>query len=169
MASFLEQIQQVKRNINFLSSINANCNQYWDWEVTVAFYASVHLVNAILAHKLNVHYRSHEQVQNAINPFNAINLAGFNEDAYLAYTKLQGLSRRARYLINEGNNNRSENSHSTYSIHFFRSLKHLNTLLCFFEQSFPDFKFEPINIDCLDLKAKDLQFFKYKLTSQVAI
>jgi hypothetical protein len=166
LASFSEHIQQVKRNIDFLSSININCNQYWDWEVTVSFYASVHLVNAILAKKMNLHYRSHEQIQNAISPFNSISL-GFSEEAYLAYTKLQGLSRRARYLINEDKTNKSEGSHSTYSIHFYKSVKYLNTLLCFLVELYPDVNFEPITIDCIELQRNDLTFFKYKRVSQV--
>lgn len=108
MATFDEHIQQAKRNLSFLHKVNTGIGQCWDWQVTISFYTAVHLVNAHIASRSNHHYRSHELVNNAINPYSLTSLSKLPEEEYLAYIKLQNLSRRARYLCHDDPKNRSE-------------------------------------------------------------
>ena len=88
MANFSEHISQAKRNLTFLKSINALENNNWDWQVTAAFYSAVHLINAHLATKADLHYRSHKKVDDAINPYSPLSLTKLNEKEFLAYKKL---------------------------------------------------------------------------------
>ncbi len=64
MASFQDHISQAKCNLRFLGSVNNQIKNTWDWQVTVAFYVAVHMINARIADKANLHYRSHEAVKN---------------------------------------------------------------------------------------------------------
>ena len=103
MASFDSHILQAKNNLDFLLAINLINNINWDWQVTIAYYVGVHIVNAHIIGTSNMHYRAHHEVKNVL-----YNDSSIPEDIYLAYAKLEGLSRRARYLISEDSNNHSQ-------------------------------------------------------------
>jgi hypothetical protein len=98
--TFEEHLAQAKRNLDYLQKSNELIPDRWDWQVTVCFYVGVHLVNAHVFQKTGQHYRSHEQVNMALNPA-TLSLAKLSESDYLAYKKLQGLARRARYLCHD--------------------------------------------------------------------
>lgn len=157
MAEFSEHINQAKSNLSFLKSI-LDQKDYWDWKVTVSFYVAVHLINAHLANKANLHYRSHDRVDKAINPFYPTSVTKLTEDNYLAYTKLQGLSRRSRYLINEKKSNKSENNHFTHEIHFIRAIKNLDKVLKFINDEY-EIAFDSLDIDSEHYKSKSLEYF----------
>ncbi len=159
MASFEEHISQSKKNLNFLSKINSDCNDYWDWQVTTCFYVAVHLVNAHIAKKSNLHYRTHSEVKNALNPYVQLSLTKLNEAEYLAYSKLMNLSRRARYLCHEKSDNHDVGCHLTYDVHFRKSLKNLDILLNFFSEEY-SLTFEKLEIICQELKKSELVFFE---------
>lgn len=157
MPSFSEHISQSKRNLKFLELINSTDNSYWDWQVTVSFYCSLHLINAHIAQKVNLHYRKHEEVNNIINPYTN-SPCPLPEDIYLSYMKLQGLSRRARYLIHEDKSNKSETNHFTYDKHLCKAIKHLDNLMKYFQKSY-DVSFEKSKINCIQFKDNDITFF----------
>lgn len=154
MASFSEHIQQTKSNLSFLEETNAKNQQFWDWQVTVCFYVAVHTVNAHLAQCANLHYRTHEDVKNAINPFNQLAMCKVPNDVYLCYAKLEGLSRRSRYLCHDDKTNTSTVSHFTYDRHFAKAIKNLDKLLDYFNTLY-SLGLTKIKIACLDLSAKD--------------
>jgi len=158
LASFEEHTRQVRHNLKFLESINKLDSANWDWQVTTCFYIAVHLINAHIARKSDQHYRSHELVNNAINPFNRISITKLSEELYISYIKLQNLSRRARYLCHDNPENRSTSGHVTYEKHFSKSLYHLDALLTFIESEY-QVKFETISIDSLDLKGRSFSHF----------
>lgn len=160
MASFQNHIDQAKRNLAFLSSINTTHNIYWDWQVTTCYYVNVHLVNAHLANTANLHYRTHEDVKNAINPFNALAIGKIPEDVYLAYAKLEGLSRRSRYLCHE--EKKEDGNFITYDKHFAKALKSLDLILTYFSQLY-DIDFGILTVECIELTTKTpLKLFKVK-------
>jgi len=115
MANYNAHITQAKKNLYFLNSITDTNN--FEWQVTVCFYVAVHLINAHLAKQVNQHYRSHGQVDLAINSRNPMSPARLTDDLYLAYNKLFNLSRRARYLIHDDKENTDTKEFLTYSIH----------------------------------------------------
>lgn len=158
MANFDDHIEQAKHNLEVLKVLNKNLESAWDWQVTISFYTAVHLINAHLAVKLNIHYRSHNEVENAINPFNTLSPAKLPDDVFLAYQKLHGLSRRSRYLIHEDPKERKEDKFATHDRHFSKSIKKLDIILAFINSTYGS-KFEPVGISCVDLTGTRLMFF----------
>ena len=158
MASFQNHIDQAKHNLSFLEISNHSSDVHWDWQVTVSFYVAVHLVNAHIAKKSNLNYRSHEQVDQAINPYNQLSLTRLTESDYLAYSKLQGLARRARYLCHEERTNRTTDAQFTYDKHFSRAIKHLEIILSFVSEEY-NITFPVVKLRCVELKNKTFKHF----------
>ncbi len=144
MASFDEHIVQFQKNVHFLEFISAADYSCCDWQVTVAFYSALHLVNAHLVNKMQQNYISHTDVDKAINPNNAMSVARLNEDVYTSYKSLYNLSRRSRYLVSEKASVRKEESadHTiaavkvTHEKHVEKARKHLNSIITFFEKQY---------------------------------
>lgn len=157
MASFHEHITQAKQNLEFLESINSRVEDFWDWKVTASFYIGVHLINAHIVYKINAHYRSHEQVSEAINPHN-LSPTKLSEDLYVAYIKLQNLSRRARYLCHDNPKNKDYKGFFTFEKHFSKAIKNLHKLMEFMESEY-DVSFNQYSIKCIDLKSFESKFF----------
>jgi uncharacterized protein (UPF0332 family) len=99
MPEFDDHVLQAKRNLSFLQKINDQIEDCFDWQVTVCYYAALHLINAHTA-KFGLQYRKHVDVIDAINPMHRLSPTKLPEDEYVAYIALQSLSRRARYLVN---------------------------------------------------------------------
>jgi hypothetical protein len=158
LATFEEHISQAKKNLSFLSKINQDCNEYWDWQVTTCFYVAVHIANAHISKKSNMHYRTHVDVKNALNPEIQLSLSKFSEENYLAYVKLLNLSRRARYLCHENPTNKDlTNGFFTYDVHMNKALKNLNKLLVYMEREY-GVKFDKSHIRCISL-TEETEFF----------
>lgn len=136
-------------------------DEFWDWQVTSAFYVGVHLINAHIEKKTGNHYRSHESVKNAINPYSKLSLAKLSEEQYNAYNKLQWLSRRSRYLCKEKEGDFSTGANFTYDKHFDRALGYLNELIIFMNTEHK-IGIEAFNIHCLEAKKKEYQHFVHK-------
>jgi len=160
MASFDQHIAHALSNIEFLKIINLNVDNFWDWKVTTSFYVAVHLMNAHLSKKLGFTYRTHKEVDNSLNCENNLSIAKVDEETYVAYSILSKLSRRSRYLVHE-KDARSTALCLTYDRHFLKSLVHLNTLMLFIEKEY-GVKFQKIELNCIELKSKNLKFFSYK-------
>jgi hypothetical protein len=159
LASFDEHIKQAKSNLNFLISVNDKIENNWDWQVTISFYAAVHLINAHISKKSDQHYRSHELVNNAINPYNQASINKLSEEDYTSYMKLQNLSRRARYLCHDKPEVRDDNAFFTYDKHFSKALNHLDKLLTFISSEY-GIKFKSLPVKCLELKNKTFTYFE---------
>jgi len=157
MAKFSEHISQAKSNLSFLQCILGN-KDFWDWKVTVSFYVAVHLINSHIAQKSDLHYRSHDRVDTAINPFNSVSITKLPEKEYLAYTKLLGLSRRARYLIHEKPEDKEAEIHFTYEKHYIRALKNLDIIMDYINLQY-GIIFETIKIKSDYYKSKDMIHF----------
>lgn len=158
MPSSLDHNNQACRNLSFLQSINKECNSSYDWQVTVSFYVAVHLVNAHLA-KYDMHYRSHEDVSNHINPFQKLSPSKLPENIYLAYKKLQGLSRRSRYLVHDDPENKSAVCHFTYDKHFVKAIKKVEIILEYFISA-DKLHIPEISLKCLGLKENEFKRIK---------
>lgn len=131
MPSFSEHIGQAKHNLKFIEELNRNVTNFWDWQVTACFYVAVHVINAHLAKELDIHYRKHTEVFNAINPFNPTARAAIRKEEYLAFKTLNNLSRRSRYLISDDMRDRSANVHFTQKKHFDKAIRNLDILISF--------------------------------------
>ena len=161
MATFDEHINQAKRNLVFLESINHNVKDSIDWQVTVCFYTALHLINAHLA-KFELQYRKHGDVKNALNPERTLSISKFPEDEYVAYATLQMLSRRSRYLVNEKDSQIGATSaFLTHDIHLAKSVRHLDCLVTFFQNKYK-VSLPSISIKCPDLKGECLKSFSKK-------
>ena len=162
MAQFAEHIQQAKDNLDFLEFINTRDNKHCDWQVTVCFYTALHLINAHLS-LFHMQYRKHVDVKDAINPRKLDSIqqgSALPEAVYLAYMKLQSLSRRSRYLVNEKDGNlQHDQAYLTYDIHLSRALRHLNTIINFFSKKYTT-EFIAIKMKCEGINKGELSFVK---------
>lgn len=149
MASYEAHIDQAKKNLAFLISNNSRDSPHWDWQVTICYYVAVHLANAHLAKAANMHYRTHEAVKNALCP-HPLSLTQLPEAVYLAFAKLEGLSRRSRYLCHDSPCNREEIAFFTYDKHFAKAIKNLDKLLCHFKALYGIY-FVNLEVKCADL------------------
>ena len=114
---------------------NSKNQSFWDWQVTIAYYVAVHVINAHIAKVADLHYRTHEHVKVSINPYNQLAICRIPEDIYLSYTKIEALSRRARYLCNtERRIANNETAQFTYDKHFAKAIRHLDNLLEYFSK-----------------------------------
>ena len=159
MPDFDAHIRQAKRNLQFLSNINLNITDCYDWQVTTCFYVSVHLVNAHLS-QFDQQYRTHENVKLAINPYTVTSLMKIPENEYVAYTSLENLSRRARYLVNVKDSKLiSDKPALIYEKHLAKALRHLDKLLIHFGTIYP-IGMNRYNVKCANINTQELQFFK---------
>lgn len=83
--------RKAERNMRFRSEIESVGNGYPEWEVTAAFYAAVHLVQAYLLTFTHDRPRDHTARKAAIG--RASDLRSIQDD----YEELYDLSRGARY------------------------------------------------------------------------
>jgi hypothetical protein len=151
MATFEEHIVQANRNLLFLEKVNINIKDSIDWQVTACFYTALHLVNAHISFN-NLQYRRHTEVKNVLNPFNTLSILKLPENEYVAYVSLQSLSRRARYLVNEKDNQLDNgNGFLTYDKHLAKSFKHLDLLMCFFSEKY-NLDLNSIIVSCIQFK-----------------
>lgn len=151
MASFQEHINQAKSNIVFLQSINQTIDNCIDWQVTVAFYTALHLVNAHISSS-GLQYRRHTDVKDVLNPYNQLSTLKLPEDEYTAYVSLQSLSRRARYLVSEKDGNLANDAaFLTYEKHLAKALKHLDVLMQYFTSKY-NFNLPIMAVKCSELK-----------------
>ena len=160
MGTFTEHIQQAKQNLSFLSSVNENINDRWDWQVTVCFYSAVHLINAHIVSKTSKNYLTHGQVSGVINPYADLSLGKLDEKTYTSYTKLFHLSRRSRYLLNE-NFDKSVDIQTaclTYDKHFKKAIHHLDIVIEYIKANYSE-SFGKEDLTCLELKGRTFSNF----------
>jgi len=160
VAGYDEHIKQSLSNLSFLGDVNRSFSERYDWQVTIAFYTAVHLVNAHLAKTHNLHFRSHEDVKNAISPTNATSVCRIDETPYLAYDKLCNCSRRARYLICDNLAVRDTTAFFTNEKYFAKAMRNLDTVITYFANKH-SIAFPITNIKCARLmNGEKLNYFK---------
>jgi hypothetical protein len=128
--------------------------------VTVSFYTALHLVNAHIS-TFNLQYRRHTDVKDVLNPYNQTSTMRLPENEYTAYMSLQSLSRRARYLVNEKDNNlTTSTAFLTYEKHLAKALKHLDVLMQYFTAKY-NYTLPTIKIRCTELKiSSDMKYLQ---------
>jgi len=104
----------------------------------------------------------------ALNPFGILSTTKLDEDTYKHYIKLEGLSRRARYLCNELNSDQEETSFFTHDKHLSRAIRHLDSIMVCMANKY-GISFSEIELDCIELQSKIFTFFKYVKKESVAV
>lgn len=156
MALFEDHINQAKKNLVFLSNTNSSITDSYDWQVTACFYVALHLVNAHLA-KTGMHYRSHTDVNNALNPYHLTSITKLGEEEYTSYIKLSQLSRRSRYLVKDSDKPEEvEKAFFTYDKHLAKAIRHLDKLTAHFTKRY-GFQMPNVNLTCPGLKREELK------------
>jgi hypothetical protein len=155
VANFDDHFKQAENNLLFLQSINSNTPEFIDWQITTCYYVAVHLINAFIANKGNLHFNSHDKVKEAINPQSRFVNTRLDPDTYASFIALGNLSRRSRYLCHEKQID-NEKKHPCEDRHFAQALTHLDALLSFmkliYAKDFPKteivfaFTKKPINL-----------------------
>ncbi len=108
-----------------------------------------------------MHFRSHELVNNSINPFNQTSITRLSEESYTSYLKLQNLSRRARYLCHDDPKNHDQKAFLTYDKHFAKAITHLDILMQNITTEYLH-PFEKTPLECIELKGRPLKNFEIK-------
>lgn len=164
MANFTEHITQAKHNLEVLHQTNKFLNsRAWDWQVTMCFYTAVHLINGHIAQKQNLHYKSHNDVKNSINPCKSIRIGTeLTEDLYKSYVKIQNLSRRSRYLCKDEEHVSSddEGCYITFDKHLKKAIHHLDKLMFYISTEY-NIDFPKLSIDCIEIKGNSYSYFNY--------
>lgn len=166
MAEFNDYIAQAKSNLAFLNHVDSNIPDFWDWKVTTVFYTAVHLMNAHLKRTLGYTYRTHKEVEFALNFANTTSLGKVDQNTYVAYSSLSKLSRRSRYIVHEKDPSVSS-ACLTYDRHFIKAIGHLNTLLEFMEDEHR-VTCRSVGLDCIELRSRGLKYFHYEKHSASA-
>jgi hypothetical protein len=161
MADFDSHKNQVKSNLNTLEIINEYNNLGWDWQVTIAFYSALHLINAHLAQSMDMHYRSHKDVNEAIDFGNTTSLGKLPREIYERYRALLNLSRRSRYLVNEDPNNRENRPFLTSDRHFGKAIRHLDIIIDYMKSRY-QVDCPKRNLKCIELRQDSLHNFNVK-------
>lgn len=159
MATFEDHLKQSKRNLSFFSNINNDLTDCYDWQVTTIFYSALHLMNAYIVERTGLHYRTHEDVNNALNCENKLSPIRLSEENYLAYRKLQGWSRRSRYLCHDETKDHNV-AYFTYDKHVAKAVKKLDSIMVFFKSQYPNIIFEKYKVKCVDLNGLSLNYFE---------
>ena len=159
MVTSSEYLSQVNKNLSFLGEVGLKTEGYLDWQITICFYVSVHLINFHL-HEHNFEANTHIATERAINPFGN-KPTSLPIDVYDGYKLLSDLSRWSRYLkIPSG-------YRSAYSLddpnylkeEFVESIEQLDILLSYFGKEY-GLSFPTINLKLpLDSSVK-LSYFK---------
>ena len=157
MAEFNGHLAQARKNIDLFKKINQMPDTY-DWQVTIIFYAALHLANAHIVKTVNLHHRSHGKTGAALNPYITTNPSAFDEKAYLAYLGLLGLSRRARYLCSEDDGDKNDRTHHISEKHLAKAIRYLNEIIKYFSVTH-EHKFDKVVIKCERIKSDKLDFF----------
>lgn len=158
MALFAAHLDQAKRNLSFLESVNKNIQERYDWQVTICFYVAVHLINAYLADKENSHYRSHSDVEAAINPYGGS--CTVSDNVFTSFKKLRNLSRRSRYLIHETPSKDADGlCHLTYDVHLNKAVRYLDTILSFINLIYKTEDIPITKISCSGINFSGLRYF----------
>lgn len=162
MATFNEHIAHSKKNLDFLSKVNSSVDDSWDWQVTICFYTALHLMNAHIVKKTNKNYLTHNQVEEVINPYNALSIGKLDENTFLSYSKLCQLSRRSRYLLNENfkKGDDIQQASMTYSLHFKKAVHHLDVVIKYINQNYEDMISKNTYLKCIDLNGRTFDNFK---------
>lgn len=88
----------------------------------------------------------------ALNYTNATSPAKLPEDEYIAYTSLQSLSRRSRYLVNEKDGNlATDKAFLIFEVHLAKALRHLDKLLGYFKARY-GVDFDEATVICTEIK-----------------
>ncbi|WP_462267367.1 hypothetical protein [Mucilaginibacter sp.] len=158
MADYQAHINQAKKNLCTLSEISIHTTGSWDWQVTCSYYVAVHLMNAHIASKANLHYKTHEKVKNAL--FADLSPCKIDENIYVSYVRLENLSRRARYLCNDKLDGQSDNSitYLTHDVHFKRAIAQLEMILVYFKDLY-NIAFDTIKINCVGFDTSNFKYF----------
>jgi uncharacterized protein (UPF0332 family) len=159
LANFVEHIRQANSNLEFLEAVNKTQNSKYDWQVTAAYYSAVHLINSHLS-IFDLHFRTHDQTKDALNPFKQVSVTKVPEEIYLAYLKMEGLSRRARYLCHDNPRELVKNNLLTHSEHLKKTLTNLDLIVDFISTKYK-ISFLVYYFDLEELKGKKLKFFKH--------
>ncbi len=157
-----DHLSQARRNLTFFDCVHSGVSDSYDWQVTICFYSAVHLVNFHLS-RHGFQYRSHSNVNNAINPYGIRSSITLPENEYIAYEGLRSLSRRSRYLVREGDNSLISNEPAfTNDKHLSKALRHLNTLLKYFSEKYK-LDFPTTKVKCAYLKGSNELIYFIKI------
>ena len=94
----VNHLRQAKHNEKLVDFLNKEIpDDFFDWKITIAFYATLHYVRAFYTSKGIILGHSHLSIAENINPLKASAILPFDIFHYKLYNTLYLYSRNARY------------------------------------------------------------------------
>ncbi len=158
---------QAEKNLRILEDVSREIRSCTEWQITIAFYAALHLVKSHLAHcgfdcgdhtQLFGYLSGEDEKSTAIEP-----------TLFDHYQALYKMSRRARYLFPKGGNP-APNSSNTAPIFtdqdLFVALGYLSEVMAFYAKNY-EVKFREYTIcAAVDAPPTPIQYFKIAKRAQ---
>lgn len=158
MASLIEHHAKALSNLQFLTEVHLKMPETYDWQVTIAFYVGVHLVNGHMKHRYNREFTSHSAIidqldADARSSFSSTSDLNWCLDSVTAYARLRNMSREARYMHKIDNEKpihgrviTSSSSNVTRMKDLRRSISYLDAVCCEFVKCYPTFPIPVTNL-----------------------
>jgi hypothetical protein len=116
MTSESVHLRKARHNKEFLATIDVGGPRFLDWAVTVLFHCALHYVEAWFSRKLNRHFTSHGDRNQAVNRF-LVRIAG----GYLRLYNRARLARYEQFAMNSTDFHRLKSDHFAPIEHFVTS------------------------------------------------
>jgi len=100
MSQRQEHLTQAQHNERLANDLNY-LTGFPDWVITIAFYASVHYVEAMITTKPERHSETSRPSEKSYHGWRADLLRKYHRKIWIEYRTLYEESRNARYLINQ--------------------------------------------------------------------
>ena len=95
-----DHLAKAKHNEKFIKLINDSIkDDFFDWKITISFYAALHYLKAFLKLKNVFGGNTHTQIDNLINPNSNTKKINIPDNIYSSYQVLLNNSRNARYSV----------------------------------------------------------------------
>lgn len=130
MASYEEHFSRAISDLQTLKSCNHNKHIPSHWQVTMAYYIAVQLVDAHFA-KSNYHPENHDKRKLNFSPYCLTVSHRADDITYADYVFLENLSRRARYMCNDNGTPSPEKAVPTRDKQLTKAFRLLDTIMKF--------------------------------------
>ena len=130
--------EQARKNLRILSSLCEHVSNSTDWQITLAFYASLHLLKAHLA-KNGARVHNHKDLKLAISNTDSVLAKSLvvPEAVRTAHTYLYKHARISRYLFEDGGDPDVEVAPPTFADNdIIEAIRRLNIVLEFYKAKY---------------------------------
>lgn len=155
-----DHVARVNYNLRHLAALSKAAGlDSTDWQITIAFYAALHAVQAKLCSHAGIDINSHKDVDLIISPGSNFTQLKLTSSLYSDYEELLNLSRKARYLYQKASHLPTTTGSFLSNRNLRSALLRLDRLLTHYQQQL-SVEFEKVEIFCSECSQADKSNFK---------